>query len=163
MVEFGRELRTILDTETYPTTNTTPELQQRFLNRFSFGALVFNFAYFFAMRDRLLAWLSLFVTIVFIFSPLLLVFPFWARRRAYQSRPWQSFGQFEHIQKKWDRAGVWALVVVILLFYLLFRLLTPLLLNGFQQINPELLNGNSDNYVQQLQQTENDLQQILGQ
>lgn len=146
----------------FPSRNVTPEQQARYLGRYSVGALVMSFFYYQAMRDRLLAWLSILVSIAFFLSPLLLIFPFWARRRAYQSRTWRNFGEFESNQKKWDRVGLYSLLALAVLLFLAFRLLTPLLLNGFAQINPGLTNTDSSNYIDQLNQTKDSLQQILG-
>lgn len=160
--DFKRQLQTILDTEMYPTKNNTPALQEKFVKRYSFGALVASVFYYAAMRDKLFIWLSILCSVVFLLSPLLLIMPIWARRRAYVSRSWQSYGEFEHVQRQWDRAGICALALVILLIYLMFRILTPVLLNGFKQINPNLY-PSSGNYLEQLQQTEDDLRQTLGQ
>ncbi len=160
--DFQAQLTKILDNQEYPTNNTTPELQEKFLRHYSFGALVLNFFYFTAMKDKLMAWLSLLAGLIIFFTPLLFIFPIWARRRAYQTRDWQNFGQFEHAQRKWDRSALYLLVVMAIIFYIAFRAITPILLNGFRHINPNL-DSSSGDYIQQLQQTEQDLQQTLGQ
>jgi len=155
-------LSTQVNEKLFPTTHTTPEEQQKYLNTYSFGALVLSFFYYQAMRDKLLMWLSVIVSLVFFLTPLLFLFPLWARRRAYSSRAWQNFGEFEDVQAKWDRAGVYFLISSLLGLYLLFRLVAPLLLSGLEQISPTLSPGSSgSNTLQQLQQTRDQLQQTI--
>lgn len=90
------------------------EEKARYLNGFSMGAFIFGLFYFWNMRDRLLFWLSflgnLFVPIV------ILILPFFARRRAYELRQFEDFSEFKYVQSRWDTAGWIGLLLIIISF-----------------------------------------------
>ena len=106
-----------------PTFNITPESQAHYLKTYSFGALVLNYFYYRAMGDKLLAWLSVLASLSVVLLPLIFIFPFWARQRAYQLGKWQNFGQFEASQKKWDEMSVYMFIISLIILYLLIRFL----------------------------------------
>ncbi len=96
------KIKQIIDQGTYPDSGLSSEEQEKFINRYSLGALTLNVVYFFAMSDSPMAWLSLACSVIFIFAPLLFIFPFFARRRAYTRRQWSSFNHFYAVQRQWD-------------------------------------------------------------
>jgi hypothetical protein len=135
----------IAQQEGYSAEEPPKEDKMRFFEWFSLGALVFGPIYYIAMRDRLLTWLSvLAVALVF---PLIVILPFFARRRAWETREWQGFNQYAATQKKWDRAGWWVLAGTLVLAVLLWNMVVSPALDGF----------GADPY-----QAQKDLREILG-
>ena len=130
----------------------SPEEQERFLSGFSLAALVYSFVYFRAMKDRVFTWLGLFSSLVFL--PGLVIMPFMARRRAWQSREWISFNEFKASQKAWDKAGFYGLLFLLISGYLFLRISYPIFESLLKQ------NSTSDNPAQQLQDLQNNLQSL---
>lgn len=160
-VSLPTDFKKIITETAYPDPGLTPEAEQKFANRYSFGALVLQFVYYFAMDDALLAWLSIACSIIFIFAPLLLIFPFFARRRAYKKRPWSGFAEFYHNQKKWDREALYLLIATLVLGVVTFWIIGPMILNSFGSLNGG--QTPSGGFTQQLQDTVQQYQNILGQ
>lgn len=154
------DLKKILNDSVYPDPGFTAEQQQNFVNRYSFSALVLQFVYYFAMGDALLAWGSLICSVSIILTPLLLVFPFFARRRAYQKRTWSGFSEFYHNQKKWDREALYLTIASIVLVVVVLWLIGPMILQSVQNLTGQ--SGSSD-FTQQLQDTVQQYREILGQ
>jgi len=155
------DFQKIIDQNAHPDPGLTPEEQAKFIHRYSFAALIWQFIYYFAMGDGLLAWLSIFCSVVFIFSPLLLILPFWARRRAYDSHEWSGFPEYYSVQKKWDRSAVYITIIGFVLGALSFWILGPTLLNAIRAVTG---NSNPDaSFTQQLQDTVKQYQNVLGQ
>lgn len=155
------DFQQIIADNKYPDPGLTPDEQTAFSHRYSFAALIWQFVYYFAMGDTLMAWLSIICSVVFILAPLLLIFPIWARRRAYQSKNWSGFSEFYHAQKKWDRSALYLLIVSVILLLITFWLLGPILLNAIQAVT-----GSTDansNFSQQVQDTVKQYQDVLGQ
>ena len=88
-----------------PAAISNPWEEEAFKKRFSLGALAYNFFYFQAMHDTLFMWLSIIFSMLVYTIPLLLVLAYLARGRAWQTREWDSFAEFEAAQKKWDRSA----------------------------------------------------------
>lgn len=118
------------------TEEPTAEEKERFLGGYSFGAFVYSTVYFMAMGDKLLAGLSLFSGIIF--SPLIAVFPFVARRRAWQIRHWQNFNEFEVVQKRWDRAGLYGIIICIFLLFMAFQYIFRPMASTLLSSSPDL-------------------------
>lgn len=145
----------------YPDPGLSDDQQRRFTHRYSFAALVLQFVYFFAMGDGLLAWLSIGCSVIYIFSPLLLIFPIWARRRAFASRRWSGFNEFYYAQKKWDRLALYLLIALVVLGLITFWLIGPTVINSFHTLTGQTTSGGSLN--QQVQDAVRQYQSILGQ
>lgn len=154
------DFKKILDDSVYPDPELTPEQQQKFVNGYSFSALVLQFVYYFAMGDALLAWVSLICSVSIVLTPLLLVFPFFARRRAYQKRTWSGFSEFYHNQKKWDREALYLTIASIILVVVALWLIGPMILKSAQTLTGQ---SSSTDFTQQLQDTVEQYQDILGQ
>lgn len=153
------DFKEILNDSVYPDPGLTAEQQQNFVNRYSFSALVLQFVYYFAMGDALLAWGSLICSVSIVLTPLLLIFPFFARRRAYQKRTWSGFSEFYHNQKKWDREAVYLAIVSIILLVIALWLIEPMILQSAQTLTGQ---SDSTDFTQQLQDTVGQYQDILG-
>ncbi len=136
-----------------------PNEQARFTNGYSWGAVVYSFLYFQAMKDQLFAWISLVCGLSGFLLPVYLLLPIWARRRAYSRRQWLSYSQFQVVQERWDKAALYGLVIMVIAFYFatrwLYSTLTPLV-NSFA---PGGLKGNPTEQIQQIQQN---LQDTIG-
>ncbi len=154
------DFKKILEDNAYPDPGLTAEQQQDFVNRYSLSALVLQFVYYFAMGDQLLAWGSLICSVSIVLTPLLLIFPFWARRRAYQRRTWSGFGEFYHNQKKWDREALYLTIASIILAVVALWLISPMILKSVHSLTGQ---SPSTNLTQQLQDAVKQYQDILGQ
>ncbi|MDP3992635.1 MAG: hypothetical protein Q8Q05_00205 [bacterium] len=154
------DFKKVLNDSVYPDPGFTPEQQQEFINRYSFSALILQFVYYFAMGDALLAWGSLVCSVSIVLTPLLLVFPFFARRRAFEKRQWSGFNEFYHNQKKWDREAVYLTIASIILIVVALWLIGPIILKSAQTLTGQ--SGSTD-FTQQLQDTVQQYRDILGQ
>jgi hypothetical protein len=125
----------------------SPEEMERYLRGYSFGALVWSFFYFRAVKDNLFVWLS--VIFSFTIFPALFVLPVFARRRAWAMGGWLNFNDFQNTQKKWDKTAVYGGILLIILSYVFLRQSASV----FQSLLKQ--NSTSTNTVQQLK----DLQQ----
>ncbi|MFA5927156.1 MAG: hypothetical protein WCT32_00350 [Patescibacteria group bacterium] len=124
---------------------------EKFLHGYSMGALTYSAVYFFAMSDSFFSWLSIISALVFF--PALLILPFFARRRAWQNHHWQSYTEFEHTQKSWDRAGWYGLITTFALLYFAYRFAYAPVLRSF------LPDGKDQ--LEQTKQELQDLQELL--
>lgn len=154
------DFKKILNDSVYPDPGLDEDQQQKFVNRYSFSALVLQFVYYFAMGDQLLAWGSLVCSVSIVLTPLLLVFPFWARRRAYEKRTWSGFNEFYHNQKEWDREALYLTIASIILAVVAMWLIGPMILKSAQTLTGQ---SDSTNFTQQLQDTVQQYREILGQ
>lgn len=148
-----------LSDSVYPDPGLTAEQQEQFVNRYSLSALILQFVYYFAMGDALLAWGSLICSVSIVLTPLLLIFPFFARRRAYQKRTWSGFNEFYHNQKKWDREALYLMIATIILAVVALWLIGPMILKSAQTLTGQ--SGSTD-FTQQLQDTVQQYREILG-
>ena len=153
------QYRQIIAQNAYPASNLSPEQQRAYVNRYSFGALVFNFIYYFAMEDSPLAWLSLFCTIFFVFLPVIFILPLFARRRAWARRQWLNFDHFHTTQKQWDRWGWSMLIFTIALIGLSLWIIGPMILRSVQNLTGQ---SGTTNFTQQLRVAVKQYQDILG-
>lgn len=113
--ELDKRLNQIIaQNEGYDGIDPTPEEQEKYLSKYSFSALVCSAIYFWYMKDRTFFWVSIFSSILFF--PILFFLPLSARRRAWASKKWRSFGQFQSVQKKWDEASVYAVILFVIVF-----------------------------------------------
>jgi len=123
----------------------SPE-DEKYLHGFSFAALSFSAIYFYAMGDKLFALASV-VGGVF-FPPTLFILPFFARVRAWRMRKWYDFSEYKKIQKMWDAAGLYGIILLVLVFYLSFQFFViPLFHNltnslGTTDLNNVIQNAN---------------------
>lgn len=154
------DFQKIITKNAYPDPGLTAEQKQTFVNRYSFGALILQFVYYFAMGDAFLAWVSVICSVSIVLTPLLLIFPFWARRRAFQKRQWSGFGEFYHNQKKWDREAIYLLSATLLLLAAALWLIGPLILKSAQNLTGQ---PGSTDFTNQLQDTVQQYRDILGQ
>lgn len=154
------DFKKILNDAVYPDPGLDEDRQEKFINRYSFSALVLQFVYYFAMGDALLAWASLVCSVSIVLTPLLLVFPFWARRRAYERRQWSGFNEFYQNQRKWDREAVYLTLASIILAVVALWLIGPMILKSAQTLTGQ---SDSTNFTQQLQDTVQQYREILGQ
>jgi len=154
------DFKKIIEENAFPDPGLTPDEQTAFTHRYSLAALIWQFVYYFAMGDGLLAWLSIGCSVIFVFAPLLLILPIWARRRAFQSHRWSGFSEFYWAQKKWDRSALWLLVATVALGLISFWIIGPILLNSFSAVTG---GNNSGGFSQQVQDTVKQYQDILGQ
>lgn len=133
--------------EGYSPVDPSLEEQELYLNKYSLSALVFSTIYFWHMKDKAFFWLSI-LTAIFFF-PLVFVYPAFARSRAWKQRKWHSFNHFALVQKKWDNAAIYYVVLTIILFsvitYFEVKLITGYLnsagienLNDAKQMQQEL-------------------------
>jgi hypothetical protein len=144
-----------------PAEDPQPMAQESFLRGFSWGALVYSYFYFQAMRDRTFAWLSVAAFATVVLLPLILVFPFMARRRAWEYREWTTFNEFMMVQKKWDRAAWVGAVVLIVGGYFTSQLAMTFLLNTLHGINPDLIDNKKGDAATELNKTREQLQDII--
>ncbi|MEK7202048.1 MAG: hypothetical protein AAB669_00735 [Patescibacteria group bacterium] len=154
------DFKKILNDAVYPDPGLTPEQQDKFVGRYSFSALVLQFVYYFAMGDALLAWGSLICSVSIVLTPLLLIFPLFARRRAFEKRQWSGFSEFYHNQRKWDREALYLTIASIILVVVALWLIGPMILKSAQTLTGQ--SGSTD-FTQQLQDTVGQYQDILGQ
>ncbi|MCR4277807.1 MAG: hypothetical protein NUV85_02210 [Candidatus Berkelbacteria bacterium] len=152
------DFKKILNESVYPNPGLTAEQQEKFVNQYSFSALILQFVYYFVMGDALLAWGSLICSVSIVLTPLIVVFPFWARRRAYQKRTWSSFNEFYHNQKKWDREATYLAIVSIVLVVVSLWLIGPMILKSAQVLTGQ--SGSTD-FTQQLQDAVQQYRDIL--
>jgi hypothetical protein len=152
------DFKKIIDQTVYPDPGINDEQKQAFINRYSFSALVLQFVYYFAMGDQLLAWLSLLCSISIVLTPILLFFPFFARRRAYQKRSWTGFSEFYHNQREWDKEALYLTIATIILIAISLWLIGPMILQSAQSLTGQ---SGSTNFSQQLQDTLKQYQDIL--
>lgn len=125
--------------------------QARFTSGFSLGALVYGAFYFILMRDRLYTILSILFSLLF--PPLIIALALNARRRAWQTRSWINYNEFMENQKLWDKAGLYGIVVSIILSWFLLRYMYSLLSGLIPSSGTEL---------QQLNEFQKNLQDTLG-
>lgn len=150
----------ILDQSIYPDSGLNEQQQQVYIKRYSPSALILNAVYYFAMKDFVFGWLSFASAVIFMFSPIILLLPFAARRRAYKAREWHSFNHFYSVQRHWDRYAYWffglSLVILIGAFWLIGPWLSSTLkiLIGSQMIDPTSV-------TDKLQNTVNSYQELL--
>ena len=154
------DFKNILEQAAYPDPGLNDQQQLEFVNRYSFAALVLQFVYYFAMEDQLLAWSSIICSVSIVLTPLLLIFPFWARRRAYQKRHWSGFNEFFHNQRRWDREAVHLTVATIVLGLAVLWLIGPMILKSAQTLTGQ---SGAGDFTQQLQDTVQQYRDILGQ
>ena len=152
------DFQKILEQVAYPDSGLSSEQQQKFNNRYSFSALILQFVYYFAMGDQLLAWLSLICSISIVFTPLLFLFPVWARRRAFASRKWSGFNEFYHNQKKWDREAAYLTIASVALGLVVIWLIGPMILKSTQNLTGQ---PGSTDFTQQLQDTVQQYRNLL--
>lgn len=152
------DFKKIIEENAHPDPGFSAEQQQKFINRYSPSALILQFVYYFAMGDQLLAWLSLVCSISIFLTPVLLIFPFYARRRAYQKRSWTSFGEFYHTQKKWDKEALYLAIASIILVLVVLWLIGPMILHSVQNLTGQ---SDSANLSGQLQDTVQQYRDIL--
>ncbi|MEI7792537.1 MAG: hypothetical protein WCI57_03590 [Candidatus Berkelbacteria bacterium] len=148
--EMKRQVQSILghSNEDNPTRTALSLDDEKYLHQFSFAAMSFSTIYFWAMGDKVFAVASLIGGALF--PPLLFVLPFFARARAWQMRQWYDFIEFKKIQKMWDAAAIYGLILLILIFYLSFQFfLLPLFQNFTSTLGQTDVNG--------LMETVNDL------
>lgn len=131
-------------------TAMSPFEQEKFLKGFSIGALVYGPVYFALMGDSLLSWISVIGSLFF--PPIALVLPFFSRRRAWQKRKWLDFAEFKFVQKKWDMAGIYGFIILILVFYLSIQFVILPLVNSMIPASTT---------TDSLQQEVNDLQDLM--
>ncbi len=141
---------------------TSPEQQGRYLRRYSPAALIFSVFYFAAMKDWLFAIASIICSVTIVLLPGLLILPIFARRRAYGYKNWASFEEFQEVQISWDKSAIYSLVVLVILTILIGFLAGPSFLNAIHQISPSTSQDNGQNVIQQLNQTKNDFQNVIG-
>ncbi len=149
--QVQQQINTIIaQTKGVSTELPSPEAQEHFLRGFSMAALVYSFVYFRAMRDATMTWLS--VVFALLFFPGLFVVPFQARRRAWASREWVNFNEFQAVQRSWDRAAWYGVIVMIVVLYLAMRMV-------YAALQPLLDSVNSTgDPVQQLRSLQEELQ-----
>lgn len=152
------DFKKILNDAVYPDPGLTAEQKEKFVGRYSFSALVLQFVYYFAMGDALLAWASMVCSVSIVLTPLLLFFPFFARRRAFEKRTWSGFNEFYHNQRKWDREALNITIASIILVVVALWLIGPMILQSVQNLTGQ--SGNT-NYTQQLQDIVQQYQGIL--
>ena len=152
----------IIAETTRPDPGLSPNEQSRFIHRYSFAALVWQFVYYFAMGDNLLAWLSIICSVIFVFAPLLLVFPIWARRRAYDSGKFTVFSDYHSAQKKWDRSALYLTLITLVLGLLSIWVFGPALLNAIHTVTGGSTDPNAS-VTSQLQDAVKQYQDVLGQ
>jgi len=131
--------------EGYDEPELSQEDRERYLKKYSFGALVFSAIYFGYMKDKIFLWLSIVLGIIFF--PVLFILPFFARKRAWRMRQWRSFNHFRAVQKKWEKAAVYGAVIFVAVFFISLYFETKIL-NGF--LNSSNINNMND--VKQLQE-----------
>ncbi len=136
----------------YEVVDCTPMEQERYLNKYSFSALIFSIFYFQYMKDRAFFWLSIMSGVLFF--PALFFLPFFARRRAWKQQEWQSFNQFMAVQKKWDIAAIYGTIIFALVFsavaYYELRLIS------------NFINSTGINDVGDVERLQKDLESSLG-
>jgi len=85
----------------------------------------------------------------------------WARRRSFDQKTFSTFSQFQENQNSWDRYGLYLIAVFSFLTIVAIGLLSSVIKTAVQQVNPNFLDGNSANYIQQLEQTTQSYQDLL--
>jgi len=149
--EMDQQIQSILTHGEVENTQGNRVLSQdddKYLHHFSFAAMSFSTIYFWAMGDKLFAIISLVGGAIF--PPILFILPFLARSRSWRIRQWYDFIEFKKIQKMWDAAAIYGLVLLVLLFYLSYQFfLLPLLQNLMSNFGQTDVNG--------LMETVNDL------
>jgi len=149
--EMDQQIQSILahgETENTQGNLVLSQEDEKYLHQFSFAAMSFSTIYFWAMGDKLFAIASLIGGVVF--PPILFVLPFFSRARAWQMRQWYDFIEFKKIQKMWDAAAIYGLILLVLVFYLSYQFF---LLPFFQN----LMSNFGQNDINGLMETVNDL------
>lgn len=141
----------IAESEGISTKEVSLSDQAKFTGGFSLGALVFGFFYFVFMKDRLYTILS--VIFGLIFPPLIIILAISARKRSWQSRTWINYNEFIDIQKRWDRAGIYGIIVSLIFSWFVLRYMYSLLVG--------LVPGGGTD-LQQLNDLQKNLQDTLG-
>lgn len=135
--EMKRQVQSILEHKdgTNPVKISLSEDDEKYLCKFSFAAMSFSTIYFWAMGDKQFAMISLVGGAIF--PPILFILPFLARARSWKLRQWYDFAEFRKIQKIWDSAAIYGLILLVVIIYLSFQfILLPLfqsLMSSFGQ------------------------------
>jgi hypothetical protein len=138
--------------EGYAEIELSLEQQQKYLSRYSFSALVCSAVYYWYMKDKVFFWISIVSSLLFF--PILFILPLLARQRAWKMHEWRSFGHFESVQKKWDRASIYVLVITVFVFSLTAYYEVRFMTN--------LLNDSGINNLNDVQKMQDDLENTLG-
>ncbi len=138
-------------------------IQERYRRGYSWAALVFGYFYFRSMRDQLFAWLSLIAALSLVLSPVLLLLPFWARRRAWAQRDWLDYNEFATVQKKWDVAALIGLAVLLFVAYFSYQASSGLMNALLKNLDPLRQSGQPIDPSQELERIQQNIKGGLGQ
>lgn len=108
-------------------------------NRFSWGALVYGPFYYGAMQDWTFAVLSIIFSLLVYTLPAVIPLAFFARRRAWQRKTWESEEQFERVQHQWDRSAIIGAVFAIIGLYFVSRYIFSMLASAFGTTDPTVI------------------------
>ena len=98
---------------------------------FSWAGLVYGPFYYWAMRDWLFVGLSTVASLLVYTLPGLVVLAFFARRRAWFSKKWESETDYWRTQKSWDRSAIVGAIFSGLLLYFVSRYMYATLSSTF--------------------------------
>lgn len=139
MINSDQAFKKVLAQENYwPSQEPSSEEQEHFLSGFSWGAFVYSYFYFRAMRDPTFGVLSALAVLSFILLPVQLILPFLARRRAWEKREWVSYWHFKEVQQKWDRAALVGCLFIFVSGYLFYRVSLGYLNGLLKTVDPNL-------------------------
>lgn len=106
---------------------------------FSWAALVYGPFYYGAMKDWLFVFLSSIASLLVYTIPLLIPLAFFARRRAWHSKKWDTEDQFWQSQKLWDRSAVFGAILAVIALYFASQYVFSLLSSNFGTTDPNTL------------------------
>lgn len=160
MDDIDLKLQTLLAQEKgLPVVQPSSTEQEKYLSGYSWSALFYNYFYFRAMEDKEFAWLSAIAGLTGFLAPILIILPFFARRRAWERRQWQGFTHFQSVQRTWDRSTIYSGVFILIAFYALYKIALSSIMPLLHSIDPTGANSTtlSPQTIEQLKQNVGDV------
>lgn len=106
---------------------------------FSWAGLVYGPVYYWAMKDWPFVALSAVASLSLYGIPLLIPLAFYAHKRAWYRKSWESEGEFWKVQKKWDRSAITGGLATALILYLVSKYLFSSLASTFGTNDPNAI------------------------
>lgn len=103
---------------------------------FSWAALVYGPFYYASMKDTPFAIWSTLASLLVYTIPLLIPLAFFARKRAWHRKTWQSEEEFWSVQKRWDRSAIIGGVLSLVILYFIAHYMYSVFSSTFGTTDP---------------------------